>query len=84
MVECGAGEAYSRRVATIPQAGDDTSDDEVGEGGGAGLKKGTNAHNAGAEHDHGLTTERVSNPNSDNSTDEAPKIVRRNGDTCAR
>jgi hypothetical protein len=78
------GATYSRRVAAIPQAGDDTSDDEVGEGGGTGLEDGTDAHNAGTEHDHPLATERISYPDSDNSTDEAPKIVRRHGDTCAR
>jgi hypothetical protein len=84
MVDCKMGGAYSGRVAAISQAGDDTSDDEVGEGGGAGLEDGTHAHYAGNEHDHRLATERVSNPDSDNSTEKASKIVRRHGDTCTR
>ena len=76
--------AYSGRVAAVTQAGDDTPDDQVGEGGGAGLENGTNAHNAGTEHDHPLATERVSDPDSDNSTDETSESIRRHGDTCVR
>jgi hypothetical protein len=75
---------YSGCIAAVAQAGDDTSDDQVGEGGGAGLEDGTNTHNASTEHNHPLATERVSNPYSDNSAEETSKSVRRHGDTCVR
>lgn len=71
----GLPHGHGRGVASVSEAGDDSSDDEVVKRKGRGLKGGSDDHDAGAEHDHLSAAEPVADEDGDDGADEAAEVV---------
>lgn len=68
-------------VHAIPNAGHDTTDNQMGEGVSAGLQRSTDNHDDRAKEDGLATTQVVPNPDTEDGTEEATQVVRGGSDT---
>ena len=73
-----------RRVETVPKARDDTTDNEGGQLRGSTLEDGTDDHDRRAPPDGLATSKPVTQPDTDDCTEETTDIVRSNGDACIK
>lgn len=64
-----------RSVHAITNAGNDTTDNQIGEGVSTGLQRSTDHHDNRAKKDGLATTQVVSNPDTEDGTEETTQVV---------
>jgi hypothetical protein len=67
-------------VETVAEAGDDTTDNEVGQAEGRGLQSCADDHDGGADDDHAPAAEGVADEDGHDGTEEAAQVVAGDGD----